>query len=381
MFGHKVYCVLRIVLESQTQNTILGKGTKFTTELKIGDQITFLDDEGDTVTSIVESITSVTEMTVTAAVGFTVNTKTTSAFFTRQRTKLQSAGKNIAIARLPYDVVKTLLTTDNSGVSDTSFKIRRQFVTTLSSSGTATITAGTNEVFVAFTENDYAVSIMTTGAGGTGAAGDVLTLSTADDFTLGGSPTGKTLTIDLGSGYNGHKVKILATISASVVGAKTKTSTDTTKQISTEALAATATTISLGYADVYSVASVYMAADFSTDATTSDTDVTSRFTLDTGQRDNFYDISRLIRKAAALAPTGRLLVTFSYFAHGTGNFFSVDSYSGFDYGSISAYTSDVTGEKFELRDVLDFRPRVDDASTIDSGDKDRTFDGTGASTV
>ena len=41
----------------------------------------------------------------------------------------------------------------------------------------------------------------------------------------------------------------------------------------------------------------------------------------------------------------------------------------------------MTGEKFELRDVLDFRPRVDNDSTIDSGDKDRTFDGTGASTV
>ena len=41
----------------------------------------------------------------------------------------------------------------------------------------------------------------------------------------------------------------------------------------------------------------------------------------------------------------------------------------------------MTGEKFELRDVLDFRPRVDNASTIDSGDKDRTFDGTGASVV
>ena len=41
--------------------------------------------------------------------------------------------------------------------------------------------------------------------------------------------------------------------------------------------------------------------------------------------------------------------------------------SGFDYGSIPSYTSDVTGEKFELRDCLDFRPRVDNASTIDSG--------------
>ena len=221
---------------------------------------------------------------------------------------------------------------------------------------------------------------MTTGSGGTGAAGDVISLSTADDFTLGGSPTGKTLAIDLGSGYNGHKVKILATISASVVGAKTKTDTDETKTVDTESLA-TATAINLGRADVHQIDSIFMAADFSTVADSDDTDVTDRFTLDTGQRDNFYDMGRIVRKPGALAPTGRLLVNFKHFAHGTGNFFSVDSYSGFDYGSIPAYTSDVTGEKFELRDVLDFRPRVDDASTIDSGDKDRTFDGTGASTV
>ena len=78
-----------------------------------------------------------------------------------------------------------------------------------------------------------------------------------------------------------------------------------------------------------------MAADFSTAATTSDTDITSRFDLDNGQRDNFYDIGRLVRKPGAQAPTGRLLVTFSYFEHGTGNFFSVDSYSGFDYFYIS----------------------------------------------
>ena len=369
-----------VILENQPQNTLIGKGTKFTSELLIGDQITFQDDDGDTVTSIVESIVNDREMTVTAAVGVTQNTQTTAATITRQRTKLQEAENNIAIARLPYDVVKTLLTEDNSSISDTSFKIRRQFVTTLSSSGTATITAGTNEVFVAFTENDYSVSIMTTGSGSTGAAGDIISLSTSGDFTLGGSPTGKTLTIDLGSGYNGHKIKILATISTSVVGAKTKTTTDTTTTIDTEALA-TANTISLGKADVHTLTTVHMAADFSTAATTSDTDVTDRFTLDTGQRDNFYDIARLVRKTGALAPTGRLLVTFSFFAHGTGNFFSVDSYSGFDYGSIPSYTSDVTGEEFELRDVLDFRPRVDDASTIDSGDQDRSFDGTGASTI
>ena len=358
-------------------DALIGSGTSFSTDFRIGDEIEFVDDGGTTTTRVIDSISSDTKLETSIGLG---TATATSKTYSRKRAKLQDAEKNIAIARMPYDVVKTLLTADNASISDTSFKIRRQFVSTLSSSGTATITAGTNEVFTAFSENDYSVSIMTTGSGGTGAAGDVISLSTSDDFTLGGSPTGKTLAIDLGSGYNGHKIKILATISASVVGAKSKTSTEATQTVDTEALA-TATTINLGKADVFEIESIFMAADFSTAADSEDTDVTNRFTLDTGQRDNFYDIGRIVRKAGALAPTGRLLVNFKFFTHGAGNFLSVDSYSGFDYGSIPSYTSDVTGEKFELRDVLDFRPRVDDASTIDSGDKDRTFDGTGASAV
>ena len=126
-----------------------------------------------------------------------------------------------------------------------------------------------------------------------------------------------------------------------------------------------------------------MAADFSTNATTSNTDVTDRYELDTGQRDNFYDIGRLKLKPGASAPTGRLLITFSFFSHGAGDFFDVDSYDGVvDYSAIPSYTSDTTGETFELRDSLDFRPRVDDASTINAGDgQDRQFSGSGASTI
>jgi len=125
-----------------------------------------------------------------------------------------------------------------------------------------------------------------------------------------------------------------------------------------------------------------MAADFSTVATVSDTDITSRFTLDTGQRDNFYDIGRLVLKTGELTPTGRLLVDFDYFSHGAGDYFDVDSYSGvIDYENIPSYTSDTTGDVFDLRDSLDFRPRVDDASTINSGTQDRSFDGLGVSVV
>ena len=284
---------------------------------------------------------------------------------------------------MPYNVVKTLLTTDNSGVSDTSFKIRRQFVSTLSSSGTATLTAGTNEIFTSHTENDVTVSVMAKGGSATaGEVGDVITLAASGDYTLGGSPTGKTLAIDLGSTFNGSKIKILATISASVVSAKTKTdTTDTTVTVNTAALSGL-TQINLGKADVHKLTSVHMAADFDTAATTTDSDITDRFELDSGQRDNYYDVGRLVRKSTASAPTGRLLITFDYFEHGSGNFFSVDSYSGFDYGSIPSYTSDITGEKFELRECLDFRPRVDNASTINAGDgQDRQYSGTGGSAI
>ena len=359
---------------------LVGSNTKFLTDFRIGDQIQFVDNGGSTVTRIVSSISSDTILETSIGLG---TATATSKTYNRQRTKIQSAINDTLLFKVPYNVVKTLLTTDNNNISDTSFKIRRQFVTTLSSSGTATLTAGTNEIFTSHSEADVVVSVMAKGGSASaGEVGDVLTLTNSGDYTLGGSPTGKTLAIDLGSTFNGSKLKILATISASVVGAKTKT--DTTSQtitVDTEALA-TATTINIGKADVHKIRSVHMAADFSTAPDSDDSDITDRFTLDTGQRDNFYDVGRLVRKSGKQAPTGRLLITFDFFSHGAGNFFSVDSYSGIDYGNIPTYTSDVTGEEFDLRDTLDFRPRVDNATTIDSGDgQDRQYSGTGASAI
>ena len=132
--------------------------------------------------------------------------------------------------------------------------------------------------------------------------------------------------------------------------------------------------------------------------------ITDRFTLDTGQRDNFYDIARIVRKGGKPTPVGRLLIVCNYFAHGTGEFFSVDSYSGIDYKEIPTYTSTrvdpevrAPSGEFDLRDTVDFRPRVADA-TIDTATtiqsqtvhkvtsksfdfSSRSFAGTGASTI
>jgi hypothetical protein len=362
--------------------TVTGFGTLFSTELQIGDTITFTTDANTSVTRIVESISSNTSLELSTAVGGgDVSTKTQG---TRKRGKLQGSNKNISIFQLPNTRIKTLKTTSNSGITDTNFNVRRHFTATLSS-GSATITAGTNETFSSLAEKDFVVSIMS--GAGSGTTGDVLSLTGNNHqgnpiFTLGGSPTGKTLTLDFGSNYSSSKIKILATVARSVAGSKTKT----LNAASTVAISSQTTIesglIGLGKADVYQINSVYMSPDFSTPATTSHTDITTRFILDNGQRDNFYDIGRIKLKTGSITPTGRLLINFDYFSHGSGDYFDVDSYSGvINYEDIPTYTSDTTGTDYDLRDCLDFRPRVDDASTVISATQDRQYSGTGASTI
>ena len=133
--------------------------------------------------------------------------------------------------------------------------------------------------------------------------------------------------------------------------------------------------------------------------------ITSRFELDTGMRDNYYDIARIVRKPGRAAPTGRLLIIYDYFEHGSGDVMTVDSFSDIakqmEYEDIPVYAGtrvDPDAPKpsglFPLTDVFDFRPRVADiagtSSTLEVVDQvtgssfnfaSRTYSGTGSSTV
>ena len=373
---------------ANSADAVKGQGTKFDEELITGDVIQFTDNTGETLTGVVDEINSATTLTLAAAVGGA--DVTTASPIIRRRARLNNVDTSSLIYKLPEAVIKTLKTTDNAGITDTSHKVRRMFVDTLSSTGVATFSAGANESFNAHAEADYTLSIMTAGAAA-GAVGDIVSLSGNNHegdaiFTLTGSPSGRQLQIDLGANYRTAKVKLTATITRSIANEKTKALvTGQTATVNTEALA-TEKVIGLGKADAFALTSVHMAADFSTAASTSDTDITDRYTLDTGQRDSFYDIARIVRKDGAQNPTGRLLITFSFFTHGTGDFFSVDSYSGVvDYDAIPSFESPTKG-KLELRDCLDFRPRVsDDSEVVGFNDKDATgaknFANAGASTV
>lgn len=112
--------------------------------------------------------------------------------------------------------------------------------------------------------------------------------------------------------------------------------------------------VSLTVCDLYKVISI-------TDA--SGNDVSDSFAIDDGQRDFYYDFARL--KLTGPLPSSNLTIQLQYFAHsGSGDFFCVDSYQnsnlGPDYiGRIPSYRSTNTSAIYDLRSVLDFRPRVD----------------------
>ncbi len=86
------------------------------------------------------------------------------------------------------------------------------------------------------------------------------------------------------------------------------------------------------------------------------TDITSKYTLDNGQRDSYYDHAVIKLKSGVSAPNGPLVIKYNYFSSAdAGGYFDVDSYSGYTYGSVPPYTSTSTGLFYRLSDCLDFR--------------------------
>ena len=271
---------------------------------------------------------------------------------------LYAINNNDLLFPLPYKQVQTIR--DSGGAIDTTITIRRRYTTTLSS-GLATVTAGSDEAFqTPYSGIDYVVANSSTGA--------VYDMSTADGtggatrLTIGG--TGNVnLNIDLtGAGLSGESLVIIATVIKTIAQEKQKTlNANSTLNISSPNGTANAYD-SLFKADIYQLVAIHDSLSSSTNATTSDLNITSRYELDNGQRDNFYDVGRIKLKAGMPAPVGRIHVIFDYFSHGAGDYFSVDSYTGqVGYADIPSYASSNTTH--ELRDVLDFRPRIRDDGT------------------
>lgn len=92
-------------------------------------------------------------------------------------------------------------------------------------------------------------------------------------------------------------------------------------------------------------------------------DITSRYILDNGQRDNSYDHASITLKPQSQGPSGNVVIYVDYLTHSGLGYLTVDSYASANiaYGNIPSYTSATTGQVFLLRDCIDFRPRRQDA--------------------
>ena len=98
-------------------------------------------------------------------------------------------------------------------------------------------------------------------------------------------------------------------------------------------------------------------------------DISDRYIIDNGQRDDYYARGRLRLRGGAQARGSRAVsVDYDHFSHGAaGSFFAVNSYTGqVNYEDIPSYTYR-DGTTVNLRDVLDFRSSVNSSGTFGSG--------------
>lgn len=282
--------------------------------------------------------------------------------------------------------------------SQIKYYSRRDFVVSASSSGgivtfRADLQYGTQR-FIEFTEQNFLLTVLSDGGSTTVNPGDILYVRpewvTVNNQTDVSGLIAGTVTLDIPATYFGTvsnyanlKLKLTATLENTKVTPRLKTIVKN-KRIIINSPGDKIVLLrgqdydsgdptELTYSDVVKVHYAYEGSLSSTpeidDAGNliSGTDVTSRFNFDDGQRDTFYDVSRLVIKPGFTAPRGILVVSFDYFEHSQGDFCTVDSYvheSGVSYEQIPTFNS--SQGIVSLRDVIDFRPKVD-TTTIISG--------------
>jgi len=331
---------------ASSSTTITGNGTSFQTDFIVGDVVSF----GGTKRRIT-AIASQVSMTVDSSITITGST------IDRVSTEIKEPENTSLIFPLPYYAIKDVRSALLA--NDTVYTVYEKFSGTATVSGSPQLTVSTasgNMASAAETDN-YIVVDNDSGAGG------------AIVLPTGITPSGSSVTFDLGSTYSGRSMMVIAAVnkSGAVLTEKSKTLVSSATATFTTQATAQNSTLLLGFADGYRLVSVKMkSGTFASPGATYSIDISDRYDFDNGQRSTHYDQARLILKNSYAPPEAPIEVTFDYFTHSTGDYFTVNSYpANVDYKAIPYYQGQA------LRDCIDFRPRIDDAGT--------SFSGTGSS--
>ena len=273
------------------------------------------------------------------------------------RSGLQDTSNNSLVFALPVNTVNSLRSLDDI-TNDNLYYVKRKFdAASINGSSVCTLSAITNEIFQSTNPADYVTVNASTGA----------FIVPVSAVLVGG---GSSVTLTYG----------VASITANIIAPTRRNIVEKTKTLSanTNVSFATPNTTAGGYdllgvTDLFEVSAIWMSPALGTPADPTlagHINVTDRYIVDNGQRDNFYDQARIQLKYNVPAPVGQLLVVLKNFTHGGGDYFSVNSYS-VDYGAIPSYQS--SNGFIQLRDAIDFRPT--------KGNDGANFSGTNSSLV
>lgn len=330
------------------------------TNLVAGDIVTFVDDGGLQQTRMVRFTTvpaGFGSLRTPAYVYFTTTLDNPVTGKQINRVRAKKFGNNVQslLYELPQQYVKTLESSPDA--TDIRYSVYREFfVNYVANQESFTITTTKpNESFIDGDISEVCVCVYTN----TNPDLDGRPLNISQfDVTQSGTKVTMTLNEPIADSL---RLKVIVPVNVTDVKAKKKlyrpSETFLVPFNDTQQ-----TTISLGRTDVIKLISVI---------DDNGLDVTENYTLDDGQRDNYYDISRINLVPGRPLPTSELTVTYDAFDHGTdGDFFSVDSYThelGVSYANIPVYYSNSSvgalSESspplfYSLRDCLDFRPSV-----------------------
>ena len=227
-------------------------------------------------------------------------------------------------------------------LSDISLEVQRMFTGTANGSGQLTLTLTTSgETFV--NTSDW---LVTTDSDG-------LTDSDASFGSVGSN------SLTISNLTNNKAVTVYAKVNKSIGQSRTKTLTEETHS-GTIVTEGGISFLKLPRADIVEVSEIKQ-------TNTNGADLSSKFEVDNGQRINYYQNGRLIVRKNTSAPSGTIFAKYKFFSHGaTGDFFSVNSYTGqVNYEDIPNLTIS-SRESLNLRDALDFRSVRDSGASTGS---------------
>ena len=229
-------------------------------------------------------------------------------------------------------------------INDVDFEVQRIRTGISNGSGSLTISLGaTGENFVNTSQ------WIVTDSSGNVVASPSISGSGTNSVTITGLP-------------NSQGITVYSKVNKAQPSVRQKTLIETTFSGAVESDGSGTKYVDLHATDIYDVLSIKQ-----TDSDGSD--LSSRFTIDNGQRAGYYANGRLVLDGGATAPSGSVFTRFKHFTHGAGDYFSVNSYTGqVEYEDIPSFSIGPR-TSVNLRDVIDFRSSVD---------SDGTFTGSGA---